>query len=202
MAPRALALDSKSNVWVVSFLSPDFPGLKPLPPHATIMEEFQAFRALLVPLQSGQVKATGFVSMIRPDGTQQPSAGSGYTGDGAISIPWGVNLDGNDDVWATNGWTHGVVYMAGDNTKGHPAGTKTGDVLHVFNSGDFESVIDVSIDAAGNAWSTNNWNDLPVATGMNDNPARSTWGGGTGINVIYGVAEPVQPPRMGKVQRP
>ena len=202
VAPRALALDSKSNVWVVSFLSPDFPGLKPLPPHATIMEEFKAFRALLVPLQSGQVKATGFVSMIRPDGTQQPSAGSGYTGDGAISIPWGVNLDGNDDVWATNGWTLGVVYMAGDNTKGHPAGTKTGDVLHVFHSGDFESVIDVSIDAAGNAWSTNNWNDLPVATGMNDNPARSTWGGGTGINVIYGVAEPVQPPRMGKVQRP
>ena len=132
VAPRALALDSKSNVWVVSFLSPDFPGLKPLPPHATIMEEFQAFRALLVPLQSGQVKATGFVSMIRPDGTQQPSAGSGYTGDGAISIPWGVNIDGNDDVWATNGWTLGVVYMAGDNTKGHPAGTKTGDVLHVF----------------------------------------------------------------------
>jgi hypothetical protein len=202
VAPRALALDSKSNVWVVSFLSPDFPGLKPLPPHATIMEEFKAFRALLVPLQSGQVKATGFVSMIRPDGTQQPSAGSGYTGDGAISIPWGVNLDGNDDVWATNGWTLGVVYMAGDNTKGHPVGTKTGDVLHVFHSGDFESVIDVSIDAAGNAWSTNNWNDLPVATGMNDNPARSTWGGGTGINVIYGVAEPVQPPRMGKMRRP
>ena len=200
VAPRALALDSKSNVWVVSFLSPDFPGLKPLPPHATIMQEFAAFRALFVPLQSGQVKATGFVSMIRPDGTQQPSAGSGYTGDGAISIPWGVNIDGNDDVWASNGWTHAVVYMAGDNTKGHPAGTKTGDVLHVFNSGDFESVIDVSIDAAGNAWSTNNWNDLRVATDISDDPARSTWGGGTGINVIYGVAEPVQPPRMGKVR--
>ena len=61
----------------------------------------------------------------------------------------------------------------------------------------FESIIDLSIDAAGNAWSTNNWNDLPVATGINDNPAHSTWGGGTGINVIYGVAEPVQPPRIG-----
>jgi hypothetical protein len=202
VAPRALALDSKSNVWVVSFLSPDFPGLKPLPPHATIMEEFKAFRDLLVPLQSGKVKSTGFVSMIRPDGTQLPSAGAGYSGDGAISIPWGVNVDGNDDVWATNGWTLRVVYMAGDNTKGHPAGTKTGDVLHVFNSGVFESIIDLSIDAAGNAWSTNNWNDLPVATGINDNPAHSTWGGGTGINVIYGVAEPVLPPRMGKVRRP
>jgi hypothetical protein len=202
LAPRALALDSKNNVWVVSFISPGFPGLRPLPPHATIMQEFQAFRALFAPLQSGRVKATGFVSMIRPDGTQVPSAGAGFTGDGAVSIPWGVNVDGNDDVWATNGWTHGVVYMAGDSTKGHPTGTKTGDVLHRFSSGLFESVIDVSIDAAGNAWSTNNWNDLPIATGMTRDPARSTWGGGTGINVIYGVAEPVLPPRMGKVRRP
>jgi hypothetical protein len=70
--------------------------------------------------------------------------------------------------------------MAGADPKGHPAGTRTGDVLHVFNSGVFESIIDLTIDAAGNAWSTNNWNDLPVATGINDNPARSTWGGGTG----------------------
>ena len=57
VAPRALALDSKNNVWVVSFLSPDFPGLKPLPPHATIMEEFKAFRALLrpTPIRAGEV---------------------------------------------------------------------------------------------------------------------------------------------------
>ena len=70
LAPRALALDSKSNVWVANFISPDFPGLKPLPPHATIMQEFQAFSALLGPLESGRVKSTGFVSMIRPDGSQ------------------------------------------------------------------------------------------------------------------------------------
>ena len=199
VAPRALALDSKNNVWVVSFLSPDFPGLKPLPPNATIMQEFQAFSAIVAALQSGRVKATGFVSMIRPDGTQQPSPG-GYSGDGAVNLPWGINVDGNDDVWTTNGWTHGIVYMAGDNTKGHPAGTKTGDVLHLFTSGAFENFTDVSIDAAGNAWCANNWNDLPIATGMTQDLARSTWGGGTGINVIYGVAEPVQPPRMGKVR--
>ena len=57
VAPRALALDSKNNVWVVSFLSPDFPGLKPLPPHATIMEEFKAFRAhpRPTPIRAGEV---------------------------------------------------------------------------------------------------------------------------------------------------
>ena len=200
LAPRALALDSKSNVWAVSMMSPDFPGLKPLPPDASIMQEFQAFSAIYAGLASGRVKATGFVSMIRPDGTQA-SAG-GYSGSGTISLPWGINVDGNDDVWTTNGWTHGIVYMAGDNTKGHPAGTKTGDVLHLFTSGAFETFTDVSIDAAGNVWCANNWNDVPIATGMTQDLARSTWGGGTGINVIYGVAEPVQPPRMGKVRRP
>jgi hypothetical protein len=177
-------------------LSPDFPGLKPLPPKASIMEEFAAFKFILAGLQSGRVKATGFASMIRPDGTQQPSAGGGYSGDGAVNLPWGINVDGNDDVWTT------IVYLAGDNTKGHPAGTKTGDLLHLFISGAFENFTDVSIDAAGNAWCANNWNDVPIATGMTQDPARSTWGGGTGINVIYGVAEPVQPPRMGKVRRP
>ena len=138
------------------------------------------------PLNWGRVKATGFVSMIRPDGTQQPAAG-GYSGDGAVNLPWGVNIDGNDDVWTTNGWTRGIAYLAGDNTKGHPAGTRTGDLLHLFSSGAFENFTDVSIDAAGNAWCANNWNDVPIATGMTHDLARSTWGGGTGINVIYGV---------------
>jgi hypothetical protein len=200
IAPRALALDSKSNVWVVSFISPGFPGLKPLPPNATIMQEFQAFGALLGPLQSGRVKSTGFVSMIRPDGTQ--ASPRGYNGNGAVNLPWGVNVDGNDDVWTTNGWSRGIALLAGDNTKGHPAGTKTGDLIHLFTSGAFENFTDVSIDAAGNAWCANNWNDVPVATGMAKDAARSTWGGGTGVNVIYGVAAPVLPPRMGKVRRP
>jgi hypothetical protein len=200
VAPRALALDSKNNVWVASFLSPDFPGLRPLPPHATIMQEFQAFKFILANLQSGRVKSTGFVSMIRPDGSQP--APRGYSGKGAVNVPWGINVDGNDDVWTTNGWTRGIAFLAGDNTKGHPAGTKTGDLVHLFMSGAFENFTDVSIDAAGNAWCANNWNDVPIATGMTKDPARSTWGGGTGVNVIYGVAEPVLPPRMGKVRRP
>jgi hypothetical protein len=29
----------------------------------------------------------------------------------------------------------------------------------------------------------------------------STWGGGSGLTVIYGVVAPVKPPRIGKVQR-
>jgi hypothetical protein len=64
-------------------------------------------------------------------------------------------------------------------------------------------VTDTSIDPAGNVWAANNWNLVDAAT-ADKNPARptSTWGGGSGITVIYGVAAPVQGPRMGQVRRP
>jgi hypothetical protein len=54
--------------------------------------------------------------------------------------------------------------------------------------------------AAGDVWAANNWNDLPIATSLTHDQSRSTWGGGTGITVIYGVAAPVKPPRMGPVR--
>ena len=44
-------------------------------------------------------RPTGAVNMIRPDGSQP--APMGFTGE-AINIPWGLNVDGNDDVWVGN----------------------------------------------------------------------------------------------------
>ena len=195
---RALALDSKENVWVVSNLSLDFP-LPKIPDGASIMEQFR----IIGEAGMKYPKSTGVAHMIRPDGTQlEPK---GFTGGGAIDIPWGVNIDGNDDVWIGNigvleGVGRSVVLLAGANPQGHPAGTKPGDVIHVFKSGSIQMLTDVSIDPAGNVWAANNWND-PVAATSPDPPSRiSTWGGGSGLTVIYGVAAPVQPPRMGKVR--
>ena len=49
----------------------------------------------------------------------------GFTGGGAIDMPWGLNIDGNDDVWIGNIGVYplgrSVVLMAGVDTKGHPA---------------------------------------------------------------------------------
>ena len=69
-------------------------------------------------------KSTGVIHMIRPDGTQL--APKGLTGRGAIDIPWGLNIDGNDDVWIGNfsPRDRSVALMAGIDTKGHPPGTK------------------------------------------------------------------------------
>lgn len=110
-----------------------------------------------------------------------------------------MNIDGNDDVWVANTWGRSVTLMAGDDTKGHPAGTKTGDVIHVFRSGSIQMSTDVSIDPAGNVWAANNWNLLDAAASPDPSPT-STWGGGSGFTVIYGVASPVKPPRIGKVR--
>jgi hypothetical protein len=140
------------------------------------------------------------MSMIRPDGTQP--APTGFTGGGVVSVPWGVSIDGNDDVWVGNFWGRGVVLMAGDDTKGHPAGTKTGDAIHQFQSGSIQMITDVAVDPAGNVWAANNWNALEAVVA--DSPFRptSTWGGGSGLTVIYGVAAPVKTPLMGQVRRP
>ena len=195
---RALALDSKGNLWVASNMSLDFPPPK-IPEGVSIMKQFQlAGEHLFKVLESGERKYTGVINMIRPDGSQP--APTGFDGGGQVNVPWGINVDGNDDVWAGNFYGRGVVYMAGDDTKGHAAGTKTGDVIHVFKSGSIQMLTDTSIDPAGNVWAANNWNDPKAA--VEPNPARptSTWGGGSGITVIYGVAAPVQPPRMGQVR--
>lgn len=190
---RALALDSKGNVWVASNASLDFPAPK-VPDGASIMEQFRILggAALKYP------KPTGVISMIRPDGTQH--APMGFTGAGAINVPWGLNIDGNDDVWIGLFKGRGVVSMAGAEPKGHPAGTKTGDVIHVFEGGSIQMLTDVSIDPAGNVGAANNWNVPEAAVAEPPAYPTSTWGGGSGFTVIYGVA--VKPPRMGQVRRP
>jgi len=194
---RALALDSKENVWVASNMDLKTPQPK-LPNGISIMEQFKLITQHMLKYVMGPPpRPTGAVNMIRPDGTQP--APMGFTGE-AINIPWGLNVDGNDDVWVGNMWSRSATLLAGDNTRGHPPGTKAGDVIHVFQSGSIQMVTDVSIDPAGNVWVANNWNSLEGAAGENPSRPVSTWGGGSGFTVIYGVASPVKPPRMGKVR--
>jgi streptogramin lyase len=194
---RALALDSKENVWVASNMDLKTPQPK-LPEGISIMEQFKLITAHMFKYVSGPPpRPTGAVNMIRPDGTQP--APDGFTGE-AINIPWGLNVDGNDDVWVGNMWGRSVSLLAGDNTKGHPAGIKAGDVIHVFQSGSIQMITDVSIDPAGNVWAANNWNSLEAAASENPSRPTSTWGGGSGFTVIYGVASPVKSPRIGKVR--
>jgi hypothetical protein len=193
---RALALDSKGNVWVASNTSLDFPMPK-VPDGASIMEQFEIMGDAMLTYP----KSTGTINLIKADGTQPFP--DGFTGGGAVDVPWGLNIDGNDDVWLGNlaPRARSVTLLAGENTKGHPTGTKTGDLIHEFKSGTIQMLTDVAIDPAGNIWAANNWNDPIAATSKNPVRATSTWGGGSGLTIIYGVASPVKPPRMGIVRR-
>jgi hypothetical protein len=201
---RGVALDSKGNLWVASNMSPGFPA-PTLPAGTPVMKQFQLMTEQMLPIMAkGTISAespTGVLNMIRPDGSQP--APKGFTGDKGVFIPWGVSIDGNDDVWFGNFWGRGVGLMAGDDTQGHPEGTKIGDVIHVFQSGSIQMITDVVVDQAGNAWAANNWNDIDAVVD-NVDPARAstTWGGGTGISVIYGVASPVNVPAIGEARKP
>jgi streptogramin lyase len=190
---RALALDQKGNLWVTSNMSPNFPMPK-MAPGTSIMEQFK----ILALAGFKYPKPTGIVSMFRPDGTQ--SAPLGYDGGGALNGPWGVNIDGNGDVWVGNIKNRSAVLMAGDGTKGHAAGVKTGDVIHRFTGGTIQMITDVAIDPAGNVWVANNWNSPEAIMSPSPDFAISTWAGGSGLTVIYGVAAPVKPPRIGLVK--
>jgi len=195
---RALALDSKGNVWVVSNMSLNEPPPK-IPDGASIMEQFKlATQAMVAYIDAGHV--TGQINMIRPDGSEAAPTPLGFTGSGAISVPWGLNVDGNDNVWVGNMWGRSVTLLAGDNGGVHAAGVKTGDLIHNFQSGSIEMVTDVAIDPAGDVWAANNWNVVDSAMATDPLRPQSTWGGGHGITVIYGAAAPVKPPRMGLVQ--
>ena len=195
---RGIALDSKGNLWTASNMSRDFPP-PVIPDGVSIMEQFKiAVGHMLKTLMENPKMTTGVINMIRSDGTQ-PSP-KGFSNE-QLNVPWGVSIDGNDDVWVGNFWGRGVMLMAGDDTPGHPTGTKVGDNIHNFQSGSIQMITDVAIDPAGNVWAANNWNAIEPVVAKDPVSRTSTWGGGSGLTVIYGVAAPVKPPLMGPVRK-
>ena len=170
---RGIALDSKGNLWVASNESPEFPPAE-IPDGVSIMVQFElALKHMLTVLEENPKLKTGVLNMITPHGTQ--AAPAGY-GDKVVSAPWGVSIDGADDVWFGNFWGRGVGLMAGADPQGHAPGTKTGDVIHIFQSGGIQMITDVGIDPAGNVWAANNWNDLDAVVAKDPADPISTKG--------------------------
>ena len=58
---------------------------------------------------------------------------------------------------------------------------------------------DVVVDQAGNLWCANNWNLPQTVMEAKPDPAYSTWGRGSGVVVVYGIAKPAQTPIAGPV---
>lgn len=199
---RGVALDSKGNCWVACNTSPDFPPTTPTD-QISIIEGFALGYPHLTQTL-GRRHVTGSVFMIPSDA--QPidalDTAVGFTayGDGELNAPWGISVDGNDDVWVAHFLGKGVSLIAGASPSGRAEGYSTGDVIHTIRSGSIQLLTDVVVDQAGNIWCANNWNLPQTVMQAKPDPAYSTWGGGSGVLVIYGIAKPVQTPVVGPVR--
>ncbi|MCB0256665.1 MAG: hypothetical protein KDI55_23335, partial [Anaerolineae bacterium] len=121
-----------------------------------------------------------------------------FTG-GGIFMPWGIAVDGNNDVWVANfAGPHsglvGLAHLCGVDSPSCPDG-QFGDPLAPekgYTSDGLQRITGVSIDPSGNVWAVNNWlRDINL-----DNP------GGHQVVVFIGLAAPVKTPLIGSPRQP
>jgi DNA-binding beta-propeller fold protein YncE len=210
--PHGVAIDSLGNAWVVN--SVGHPGTLE---KAALVEnmfkekvegwfESSAARAEDAPKQwIGLYELLakypgGDVSMVRPDGTVLPP----FDGGKSIIGPWGIAIDGNDNVWVANAFGRSVTHLCGARPGSCPPGLKTGDPIsppggHI---GGLQIITDVAIDPAGNLWVANNWDRPDEGFKKEPGLALSTRFGGNGTVVFFGLAKPVKTPLIGPVRAP
>jgi sugar lactone lactonase YvrE len=172
VAPLGVAVDSQGNVWtansgVVKLPCTDQGGLMPPSTRPEITE----------------IDRSGGGTTARP-----------FTG-GGLTVPWGVAVDGNDNIWVVNFAGRRLSEFCGARTENCPQGYKTGDPISPrtgYSSNALTRNTGVVIDPSGNVWVANNWLTLPVQT----NP------GGRAMVVFVGLAAPVKTPVIGPPQQP
>jgi streptogramin lyase len=164
-APMGIAIDSRGHVWVSNS------GIIDVPCATTGVD--QTYGNLLPDIDHASI-------------TELDSNGAhiGTYHDGGIEIPWGIGVDGNDDVWVAS--FGGQLVSQFDGETGLPIAP------HGYFSDGLVRITGVSIDPSGNVWLTNNWLLDPVQT----NP------GGDGLVVFIGLAGPVKTPLYGPPRQP
>jgi len=208
-APRAIAIDSHGNAWVANTVG--HPGTAEKV--AFIEAKLKAkFEGLMDSMSEEERTAKewidlyeiltrypgGDISLVRPDGTVLGP----FDGGKSIIGPWGIAIDGNDNVWVANSTGRSITQLCGVRIETCPPGFNTGDSISPRGGyiGGLQIITDIDIDPAGNVWVANNWNRPDE--GFNDVPdeALSTRFGGNGAVVFFGLAAPVRTPLIGPVQ--
>ena len=127
----------------------------------------------------------------------------GLNGGGGITIPWGISVDGDDNVWVANfGVTPlddteqptilpRVSHFCGTDTTKCPARARAvGAAIspdNGYTSDALQRNTTTAVDPSGNLWLTNNWRLAPPKI----NP------GGNSIVVYVGIARPIETPLTG-----
>ncbi|MGH7242860.1 MAG: hypothetical protein ACREJD_05525 [Phycisphaerales bacterium] len=166
-APMGIAVDSVGDVWVANS------GIVDVPCVTCSDGDDLSYGPLLPDLTKASV-------------TKLSSTGAflGNFAGGGIYIPWGICVDGDDNVWVANFGGQRVSAFRGD----------TGEAIapQGFHSDALIRNTAVTIDPSGNVWLANNWLTEPPQT----NP------GGDGMVVFIGIAAPVKTPMLGPVRKP
>ena len=165
--PRAVAIDSLGNAWIANTLG--HPGKREKV--ALIEDKLESKVKNLVDSSTSPAERAaktwiglyellikypgGDVTMVRPDGTVLPP----FDGGKSIIGPWGIAIDGNDNVWVANAFGRSVTHLCGVRLENCPPGAKTGDPISPPGGyiGGLQIITDVAIDPAGNVWVANNW---------------------------------------------
>ncbi len=208
-SPHAIAIDSQGNAWVGNLVGHPDTAEK----LALVKQKLEAEAEALVGSMSADDRAAhmwvnlwdiisefpgGDISMISPDGTVHGPFNAG----GSITGPWGVAIDGNDNVWVSSSTSHSVTQLCGVRTETCPPGVATGDAISPKGGyiGGLQIISALALDPAGNAWVANSWND--TAAGFSEVPpeAQFTRFSANTMVVFFGVAKPVRTPLIGPVE--
>ncbi|HMR33302.1 MAG TPA: hypothetical protein PKA13_08495 [Geminicoccaceae bacterium] len=175
--PMGIASDSKGNMWIANS------GIV----HVPCPGDGSAF-------PPGEIG--GSMTLIYSGG--RVAFRSPFTG-GGLAVPWGVAIDGNDNVWVANfggGDDEGgsllsrLSLLCGTTPRNCPPGHRVGDPISPdtgFTSDALDRVTGLAIDPTGNVWAVDNWK----FDAQQNNPA------GEAIVAFLGVAGPLRTPLIG-----
>jgi streptogramin lyase len=211
--PRAVAIDSLGNAWVANTIGHPDTREKLALVEDKLKSKVENLVGGSASKDAAQIQMWidlvgllvkypgGDVSMVRPDGTVLPP----FDGGKSIIAPWGIAIDGHDNVWVANATGHSVTHLCGARPANCPPGTKTGDPISPpggYIGGLQNAITDVAIDPAGNVWVPNNWDLYDQGFKKVPDPALATRFGGNGVVVFFGLAKPVKTPLIGPVRIP
>jgi hypothetical protein len=212
-APFGMAIDVEGNAWIagnnsdsVAALAPNGAPLsgspftgggisKPLSIAVDSLDNVWVANSGIIPFSfvcggSGTPPGKASVTEIRRDGQPMRS----FTG-GGQTVPWGIAVDGNDNIWVANFGGQRLTELCGSRPSKCPPGRSTGDPISPetgYSSDALARNTGVAIDPSGNVWLANNWMNVPLQT----NP------GGHELVVFIGLAATVKTPLIGPPQQP
>ncbi len=210
-SPHAVAIDSRGNAWVGNLIG--HPGT--MEKLALVKQKLEGKAEAWEGSMSADERAAnmwvnlwdiineypgGDVSMITPDGTVHGPFNAG----GAITGPWGIAIDGNDNVWVASSTSHSVTQLCGVRTETCPPGLKTGDPITPSEGyiGGLKIIAPIALDPAGNVWVGNGFNDTKAGFSEIPPEAQSTQFPAHTMVVFFGVAKPVRTPLIGPAEGP